>query len=83
MSHHLTPAQLNQRSLAGKSAWCKTVKRFIELHYPDLDMAARALTGHMRGTGRYKFTKAITTRYMERWAKEFGYGNEPTDTTTL
>lgn len=76
MSHHtLSNAQIQQRINAGKLAWRKTVKRFLDIHYPNLDDAARALTGHMRGTGRYKFKKAITTRYMQRWAKELGYDN--------
>lgn len=59
------------QSLAGKASYRAAVRRFLEMHWPHLDRAAQALTGHRRAKG-YKYGRGLTEAYMHRWAVELG-----------
>ena len=65
----LSPAQLKQRSTNGRITWHRTVNRFLDLHYPNLDRTAQAVTGWMRFTLPIK-TRGMTSAYLERWIKD-------------
>ena len=65
----LSPAQLKQRSTNGRITWRRTVNRFLDLHHPDLDRTAQAVTGWMRVTLPIK-TRGMTRAYLERWIED-------------
>ena len=64
----LSPAQIAARSKGGRVTWQRTIRRFVELHYPDLDRAAQAITGWQRAILPRK-ARGMTTAYLENWIR--------------
>lgn len=67
------------QSKAGKASYRMIVRRFLEIHWPDLDRAAQALTGHRRAKN-YRYSKGLTAAYMRKWAVELGMLSEKEQT---
>ncbi len=67
----LSPAQLSQRQMAGKSRWQQLVKHALNKYPGQFDLAARWLTGQMKNH-HFRHHRGITLRYMELWADRLG-----------
>ena len=68
----MTPLELQRQVKAGKSSYQGMIKRALDAHWPDLDMAARHLTGARRALA-FHGRRGVTTEYMRKKAEELGY----------
>ena len=68
----MTPAQLERQKTAGKASYLIMVKRALDAHPGDLDLAAQHLTGARRALAFYG-KRGVTTEYMRLKAGELGY----------
>ena len=65
---HLIPLTHQERGrLGGKASWRTAVRKALAAYPGNLDLAARHLTGHMRGLPGFKNKRAITLSYMRQW----------------